>query len=83
MRGFADGNYQNPAVGIEIMQIFADPEHAALTIHMPLECSINAGFRERVLKEMARGNTHVEDEIFAMAGSRRHLGNYTRVADSF
>src|SRR5690348_9151740 len=61
------------AVGIEIVEILAHAQHPAFTIHISLECFINAGFRESMLKELPCHNTHLNGYTLAVC-SGRHGG---------
>ena len=73
MRRLADGNHQHAIVGIEVVQILANSKHAFVTIHMSLKCAVDAGFRQRMLKQVARDNAHVESKLLAIGGRRRHV----------
>ncbi len=54
VRGLADRNHQYAVVGMKIVKVFADAQHAAFAGNMPLEGPINAGFsRGRVRKDAA------------------------------
>ena len=68
MRRFADGNHQHAIVGIKVMQVFANAEHSAIAIHVALKCPVDAGFRERMLEQMTRGNPHVQGKLLAIGG---------------
>src|SRR5213592_3398391 len=67
---FADRDDRNIAKGIEIVEILADAQHSALTIHISLEGFINAGFGESVLVKLAGGDTHLEGCALAVCGGR-------------
>ena len=73
MRRFADGDHQHAVVGIEVVQVLANAEHALVAIHMALKCPVDAGFRQRMLKQMTRGDPHVQSKLVAIGGRRRHV----------
>ncbi len=66
MRRFSDGDYKNAVIRIEVMQVFADAEHAAIAIHMTLERPIDACVSERVLEQMTRCHPHVQVKLLAI-----------------
>jgi hypothetical protein len=68
VRGLPDGNHQHAAVRVEIMKVFTNPQHSAITVNVPLKGPINTGFRKRMLEKLARGNAHVECEALAVSG---------------
>ena len=68
MRRFADGDHQHAVVGIEIVQVLANAKHPAIAIHVALKCPVNAGFRESMLKQMTRGDPHVQGKFLAIGG---------------
>ena len=63
-------DHQHAIIGIEVVQVFADAEHAAITIHMSLKCPVDAGFRKRMLEKMPRGNAHIQSKLVAIGGRR-------------
>ena len=68
MRGFADGDHEHAAIRIQVMQVFANAEHSAIAIHMALKCPVDAGFAERMLKQMTRSDPHVQGKLLAIGG---------------
>jgi hypothetical protein len=74
VRSFADRNDKDIAKGIQIVEILADAEDSALTIHIPLKGFINAGFRESVLEKLAGGDTHLDGCTLAVCGGRHGGG---------
>ncbi len=68
LRRFADGDHQHAVVGIEIVQVLADAQHSAIAIHVALKRPVDAGFREGMLKQMTRGDSHVQGKLFAIGG---------------
>ena len=48
------------------MQILANAQHAAIAVHVALKCPVNAGFRERMLKQMTHGDPHVQGKLLAV-----------------
>jgi hypothetical protein len=51
------------------MQVLANSKHPAIAIHVALECPVNAGVREGMLKQMPRRDPHVQGKLLA-SGSR-------------
>ena len=64
--GFAEGNHEHAAVGIKLVEVFADAQHAAFAINMALEGTVDAGFGEGVFKKLAGCDPHVEGKAFAI-----------------
>ena len=60
--GFADRDDEHAPVGVEVVEIFADAQDAALAVHVASERSRNAGFSERVLEDLARCVAHGGEE---------------------
>src|SRR2546422_3791112 len=76
--GFPDRNHQHPAVGVEIVKVFTDAQHTSLTVNVPLESSIDAGFREGMLEKLPGGNAHVDGEALSVgAVTGKHAEDYT------
>src|SRR2546428_11852822 len=73
VRGLADRNHYDAAIGLQIKKIFKNAQNAAFAIHMPLKRPINAGFSESVLEKMACGDAHVESKALAIRGHGRIL----------
>src|SRR5712692_274108 len=78
MCGFPDGNHQHPAVGVEIVKVFTDAQHTSLTVNVPLESSIDGGFREGMLEKLPGGDAHVDGEPLSVgAVTSKHVEDYT------
>ena len=73
VRGLADRDHDDAAIGLQIKKIFKNAQNAAFAIHMPLKRPINAGFSESVLEKMACGDAHVESKALAIRGHGRIL----------
>src|SRR5438477_254892 len=63
VRGFANGNHGNPAVGIQVVEIFGNTQNAAIAFDVSPEAGIDAGFVKRTIEEMTGGVTHLESEL--------------------
>src|SRR6266853_3850135 len=68
VRSFADRNDRDTAEGIEIVEVLADAQHAAFTIHISLESFIDAGFRQSVLEKLPGSDTHLDGCTLAISG---------------
>src|SRR2546422_4457659 len=76
--GFPDRNHQHPAVGVEIVKVFTDAQHTSLTVNVPLESSIDAGFREGMLEKLPGRDAHVDGEALSVgAVTSKHVEDYT------
>jgi hypothetical protein len=62
---FADGDYEYPRVGIEIVQVFADAHYSAVAADVAGEGTINRGVFESVSKDLARNLTHLSELLVA------------------
>jgi len=47
VRGFADGDHKNAVVGVEVVEIVANTQHAAVAVNMPSERAFDGGVLER------------------------------------
>jgi hypothetical protein len=74
VRSFADRNDRDTAEGIEIVEVLADAQHAAFTIHISLESFIDAGFRQSVLEKLPGSDTHLDGCTLAISGRRHGAG---------
>src|ERR1700682_3287769 len=74
VRRFADRDDRDAAKGIEIVEILADAQHSALTIHVSLKGFIDAGFGESVLEELPGSNAHINSKTLALCGGRHCAG---------
>ena len=72
VRRFANGDHQHAVVRVEIVKVFADPQHTAFAGNMALEGAINAGFSQRTRENISRLNSHLNGDPFAIARCRRH-----------
>jgi len=50
VRGLADRDHDDAAIGLQIKKIFKNAQNAAFAIHVPLKRPINAGFSESMLE---------------------------------
>jgi len=71
--GFADRDHKNAMVGMQIVQIVANAQHAMVALDATDKRFGNAGFRERLLKNVARAVTHA---LELQVGGGRHQRNY-------
>ncbi len=60
MRRLAQCHDEDSVVGMEIVQVFANAQHAALANHMLFESTINAGPGQGVFEKMARSDAHFD-----------------------
>ncbi len=60
---------KHAVVRVQVVQVFANAEHATIAIHMALECPVDAGFCERMLKQVTCCDPHVQGKLLAI-GSR-------------
>src|SRR6266849_7224743 len=56
--GFADCNDEHAAVGVEVVEVFANSENAALAMQVPREGLGDAGFAESVVEDVAGDVLH-------------------------
>ena len=55
-------------VGVEIVEVLADPQNTAFANHMLLESPIDAGFGQCVFEKMARSDAHFDGLLFGGHG---------------
>ena len=56
--GLTDRDDEYAAVGVEVVEILANAQDAALAVHVARECAGDAGFGKRVLEDLAGGVAH-------------------------
>ena len=66
MRSLADRNHEHARVGIEIVQVLADPEYTALAMHMLRESLLDGGVLQRRDKNVARRFSHAKKLLQAL-----------------
>src|SRR5271168_3094365 len=64
--GLADGDHQDARIGLQIVKIFADAQHAALAVHMPGECFGDRSLGQRVAEDLASSVAHFVELRFAL-----------------
>jgi hypothetical protein len=50
------------------MEVLANTEHSSIAINVALECPVDTGFRKGMLKQMTRGDSHVQGKFFTIGG---------------
>src|SRR5262249_29027987 len=60
MAGLAEGNSQYARIRLQVVEIVANAQHAALIVHVPRESPLDAGFVQRVRKDFSRHGAHVD-----------------------
>src|SRR5437899_11197319 len=73
VRGLADRNHYDAAIGLQIKKIFKNAQNAAFAIHMPLKRRINAVFSDSALEKLACGDAHVESKAPEIRGHGRMI----------
>src|SRR5690349_13009623 len=58
MSGLAEGDYEEPSVTVERVEVVRNAQHSAAVLHGALKCLRNAGFGECVKKYCAGGGSH-------------------------
>jgi hypothetical protein len=53
VRGFADGNDEHAAVGVQIVEVIANSQDTALAVQMARESAADEGFAESVVEDVA------------------------------
>src|ERR1700716_2396946 len=76
VRGLSDGDDEHTIVGIEIVQIVADAQNAALTVHVAGESVSDGGILESGRKDLARRLAHASKLLGALGRKIGHRGNY-------
>ena len=64
--GLADRDNQHARIRLQVVKIFADPQHSALTMHVPRKCPGNGSLGQRVTKDFAGGVAHLAKLRFAV-----------------
>ena len=77
--GFTNRDHEYPAVCVEVVEIFANSQHAAFARHMPFKRAANARFRQRVFEELQRKSPYLRNEWFCFR--RTHGGNYRELSN--
>src|SRR5262249_39702460 len=67
---------EHAPVGMKIVQILANAQHAALAMHMTGEGALNRGVLQGGCEDFAGDITHVTELLFALRSHRAHAGDY-------
>src|SRR5207248_10985161 len=57
-RRFANGNYEQTTVCVEIVKVFANPEDATFAMHMPRKSPADSRFAHCVIEDVAINFVH-------------------------
>src|SRR6202521_2612181 len=80
MSGLADGNYYDPRISLQIVEILANAQNPALTVHMSGKSRGDRRLGQRVEKNLTGGLADVAKLRFAIV--IRHGENYKRTCSS-
>ncbi len=80
VRGLSYGDYEDAVVGIEIMQVFADAQDAALTMHVAGEGGFNGGVFQGGGEYLASDFAHTSELLVAGGSQAGHGGIIETVA---
>jgi hypothetical protein len=75
MSGFADGYYDDPRIRLEIVEIFTNPQHTALAVHMLGKSFGDGSLGQRETENLVRGVAHFPGPIFVNASSWHGLAD--------
>ena len=56
---FADRHNEHPRVRVQVVQIFADAQHAVVVLDIALKRGRHAALSQRVQKDLARQRPHI------------------------
>ena len=74
VRGFADGDYENATVGVEIVEVVANTEDSTLAVDVTSEGTGDGGVLERGGEDGAGGVAHGGKLLQALWRDLRHSG---------
>src|SRR6266850_4333699 len=74
VRSLPNRDDKDIAEGIEVVEILADAQHSAFTIHVSLKGFIDAGFRQSVLEKLSGSDAHLDGCTLAVCGGRHGRG---------
>src|ERR1700687_1519225 len=80
VRGLSDGDDEDAIVGIEIVQIVADAQNAALTVHVAGEGVFDGGILQRCGEDLTGGVAHAAELLIALGRYREHGRDYMVVS---
>jgi len=70
--GLPDGDDEDAMVGIEIVEIVADAQDAALTVDVAGEGAFDLGVLERGSEDLTGDFAHAAELLFALGGQSGH-----------
>src|SRR5277367_6761807 len=71
MRRLADGNHKYVAVGIQVVEVIANPGLAAFTTHVPLKGAFNARLRQSPVEELPGCVAHLRRKLLTVEWQTR------------
>ena len=69
MPSFANRNDVDIRTSLQVVKIFTDAQHSALTMQVLCKCLSDGSLRKGILEDFARGLTHAAKLTFAINGS--------------
>ena len=76
VRGFSNGDDEDALVGIEIVEVFADAQNAALTVHVAGKRAFYGGVFERGGEDLAGDFAHAAELLVALGSQVGHGRDY-------
>src|SRR5579864_2275775 len=67
MRSLSERDHEHVAIRAEMIKVLGNAQYAALALHVPREGTRDAGFRERLLKDLSRGRAHLPRAVLGHA----------------